>query len=389
MMDLENGFKQASLVKKVFLLALAAVLLASASMSFHPGRANANQVLVTCNNTLSDAATINNAINGSAEGDEIVFRKTCLINQTIILKNFRTYRGDNRRGVVLRQADNANLKAIMASETYLNNNTWAGEGVTIRSLTIDGNKASNTSVATAGIVMRSWESTISDVHVMNMGGDGIRVTNLSENGTALSGTTMVNGSITGIFVENNNGHGIYVQDTGNAVTDWTLADSWIAGSGMDGIHMENAAGWMVARNHVYGVPQNAIYADRLFGTTISDNYIEGFGESSTPGIYYGIFGAAQGAGFTSTIIGNRVHNIDNESNPGSTYRYIGIARANYGTGMVNVTGNSIRGAGTPRGTGLYYSGGSNSLLVVSSGNLVNNVNTARTVTSGASLVTSY
>ncbi|MDF2958689.1 MAG: hypothetical protein K0S39_424 [Paenibacillus sp.] len=382
-MDFLEKMKKNSMAHRLLSLTLVVAIVAALAP---PKIASANQVTATCTNSSSDAETINNAISSSSIGDEIVIGGTCSINQIIKLLPKRTYRGENRMGTVLKQADGANLKAIMASDTYVDNVTHTGSGVTIRSLTVHGNKENNTSVATSGIVLRSWLSTVSDVYVTNMKGSGIVVTNLSENGTALSGTTQVNGSITGNFIEKNDQYGVYVQDTGNACTDWTLADNWIASSGIDGIHMDNAAGWMVERNHIYNVPQHAIYAHRMFGTAISDNYIEGFGESATGGTYYGIYGTVQG-GFTSLITGNRVQNIKKEANTGSTYRYIGINNVNYGTGVLNVANNVIRGASTPRGTGLYYNAGSNSLQVMSTGNHVYGVNTARTIGSGVTLTT--
>ena len=46
--------------------------------------------------------------------------------------------------------------------------------------------------------------------------------------------------------------------------------------------------------------------------------------------------------------------------------------------MVTVSGNAIRGAGTPRGTGLYYTAAENlRLVVVSTGNAVEGVHTPR------------
>jgi hypothetical protein len=179
-----------------------------------------------------------------------------MLNAPIKLLGDRTYSGYSRSGTVLKQANGANLSALFASDSYLNNYTYTGTPVAIRHLTLDGNKAQNTA-ATDGIILRSWLSVIEDIHIMNMSENGIRATNLSTNGTAITNTE-VNGRIADNFIENSNGHGVYIQDTENALTDWYLSDNWIAGSGIDGIHMDNAAGWVVERNHIYGVQQNAL-----------------------------------------------------------------------------------------------------------------------------------
>ncbi|NOZ23626.1 MAG: right-handed parallel beta-helix repeat-containing protein [Planctomycetes bacterium] len=351
----------------------------------------AGTIYITCNNTLSDAAKINAAIAGSPPGAEIVIRGHGLLNQTIKLLGHRAYRGESRTGTVLKQADGANLAALLASDTFLENKDYTGAPVSVRHLTLDGNRANNTEAETAGIVLRSWLSVIEDVVIRNMGGDGLRITSVSANGTGLK-TSQVNGRISGNFITHSGRHGVFVEDPQNAVTDWTLTDNWIASSGIDGIHLDNAAGWMVARNHVYGVPQNAIYAHRLFATTISDNYLEGFGETTQAGTWYGIYATIQGDA-ASTIANNRIFNFKLRKNPengsASTYRYIALL-ANYKTGMVSVTGNAIRGAGTDRETALHYTAKQSARLAVTSmGNAIEDIEAKRFVGDNVTLSSGY
>src|SRR5690606_11813991 len=107
------------------------------------------------------------------------------------------------------------------------------------------------------------------------------------------------------------------------------------------------------------------YANRLWGTSIADNYIEGFGDSDTSGTYGGIVATVQG-GLTSTIFANRISGA--LSNPDSTYRFIDVS-VNYGTGVIVVAGNVIRprsNADPSLGTGLYYEAGSEKTLVITS-----------------------
>ncbi|MEW6360370.1 MAG: right-handed parallel beta-helix repeat-containing protein [Planctomycetota bacterium] len=337
----------------------------------------AGAIYVACDNTLSDAAKINGAIAGSPAGAEIVICGQGLINQTIKLLGHRAYRGESRTGTVLKQADGANLAALLASDTFLENKDFTGAPVSVRDLTVDGNRTNNTQSETAGIVLRSWLSVVENVVIRNMGGDGLRLTSVSANGAGIK-TSQVNGRISGNFITHSGRHGLFVEDPQNAVTDWTLTDNWIASSGIDGIHLDNAAGWMVARNHVYGVPQNAIYAHRLFATTISDNYLEGFGETAQAGTWHGIYATVQG-GAASTIANNRVFNFGLRKDPAkglaSTYRYIAIL-ANYKTGVVSVTGNAIRGADTDRETALHYTAKQGArLAVTSTGNAIEDIET--------------
>jgi hypothetical protein len=228
-------------------------------------------------------------------------------------------------------------------------------------------------VATDGLVLRSWQSVAEDLRILDFGGSGIRVTNISVDGTTLT-STQVNGLIADSFIANSGRHGIFVEDSGNAVTDWQLTGNWVAESALDGISMENATGWILTHNHVYGVGNNAIWAERMYGTTITDNYIEGFGEGTEEGTWFGIGGTVQGSA-GSTISMNRVFTLRGEQ-PESTYHYIGIAAVNYGEGVVAVTGNVVRGVGSSTSVGLSYSAeAGRSLTVSSTGNAVAAVGT--------------
>ena len=95
--------------------------------------------------------------------------------------------------------------------------------------------------------------------------------------------------------------------TGNSVTDGFLEDNQIASSGLDAIHLDNAAGWHISGNHLYDIGQNAIIAQRLFGTTISGNYVEDFGDRKRPG-YLVWHPGLRPDGNGSTIVGNKVFN---------------------------------------------------------------------------------
>ncbi|MCE9672777.1 right-handed parallel beta-helix repeat-containing protein [Myxococcus stipitatus] len=349
-----------------------------------PAPALAAQVPVTCNNTTTDDETINAAVASSAAGDELVLSGPCLVNATLRLRGERAYRGGEPSGTVIRQANGANLAALMASDTWLDAATYTGDPISVKNLTLDGNAANNTGRATDGLVVMSWNSTVENLRINSMRGSGIRLTNTNSAGVAIT-NTQVNGRIVHNFISDSGQHGVYVQDSGNSVTDWDLIDNWIADSGVSAIRLENAAGWKVRGNHLYGVGQTAIVALRLFGTTLSDNYIEGFGEGTTTGTWAGISATVQGDA-ASVISDNKIFNFGGEPNTGSLYHYLSIAQVNYGTGFVSVTGNAIRGPGTTRSTGLRYDkGGGTALTVVSTGNLVTGVASTRVVGTGVTV----
>jgi hypothetical protein len=312
---------------------------------------------VPCRNSLRDADLINRRIANSKPGDEIVFDGTCLVNKTIKLIGGRTYRGGSRTGTVIKQADGANLDAIFASDGYLDNTTTTGLPFALRTLTVDGN-VENNPTAKDSIVIRSWQTQVEDIEINGSVRHGLRVTSLSQNGTRIT-NTQVNGRIASMQINDSGGSGLYVEDPGNSVTDWQFADNYIAGTGGYGVSLDNSAGWMITGNHIYGVDGNyGLRANRIYGTGISDNYIEDFGT-------IGLIARVQGDA-ASTISNNRIFKFNDGD---GTYLRL---EGSYGDGKVAVTGNAIRGNGG--GVGLdYLKGNANSLEVVSAGNLVSEV----------------
>jgi hypothetical protein len=341
-----------------------------------PGQAlGDDRVELSCANDTGDDERINAALTTSATGGEVVLTGTCLIDGTIRLVGDRTLRGTSRTGTVIQQAAGANLDAMLASDTYLDNVPWTGSPVAVRSLTLLAEGAANPGAHDA-LVLRSWQSVVEDVVIRDATRHGIRVTNLSANGTAL-GNTQVNGRIVGNHIHDSGARGVHVEDveteeedTGNSVTDWQLLDNWIGGAGTDGIGVDNAAGWLVRGNHVYDVGGVALWAERLFGSSITDNYLEDF---VTSGIRVSVQGDA-----ASTVSGNRVFDFS-----GGTGTFL-ETRVNYGTGNLAVIGNSLRGNGT--GVGLDYQLGAGAgLVVTSTGNLVTEVATPRRVGAGVTV----
>jgi len=329
----------------------------------------AERVINCRNNARIDSRLIASTLARSAEGDAIVFDGTCLVTETIPLLGNRSYQGRSRTGTVIQQADGANLPAIFASDSYLDNSPTTGRGTALRTMTIKANSATNPDAGDA-VVMRSWQSFIEDVQISDARRHAIRLTNLSANGTPLT-NTQVNGRIAENQINRSGGSGLFVEDTGNSVTDWQLEDNYIAGTGGDGIHLENAAGWMINGNHVYDVDgDNALYAHRLYGSSISDNYIEDFGT-------VGILARVQG-GAASTITTNRI--FQNAGRGGTFLQVLG----NYGNAKAAVNSNTIRGRGL--GIGLDYQRGSaQSLEVTSNGNLVTEVEVDRQVGEGVTI----
>jgi hypothetical protein len=333
-------------------------------------------VTVSCQDSVSDAARLQKAIDASAPGAEIdIEGGTCLLTKGITLLGERTYAGGNTSGTVLKQ--DAAMPYLLASSAYVQNAGTTGSPLQIRDLTI----ACNGSGSTDGIIVLDWDSYVDGVNVGGCGGSGIVDTNTSADGRPISNTS-VNSRFENNFITNSGQNGFEVLDSGNSVTDGYLDDNQIAYSGRDAVSLANSEGWDISGNHLYHVGENAIQADRMYGTTVAGNYIEDFGDQQTSGTWYGIVGTAQG-GVGSTIDDNKITN-DSTKPDGASYIYLGVTRVNYGTGYLTVTGNVIVGT-RPGDIGLYFSGGGSRLIVASSGNLVSAVQTVREYGSGVTV----
>jgi Right handed beta helix region len=353
-------------------------------------RADAKTITAKCVNASTDAATLNTAIAGSKPGDQIVISGQCLLTGPVTLLGDRSYLGGSRTGTVLQQASGANLSYLLASDSYVDNDSTTGHPFAIHQLTIDCNGKNNTAATTNGLVIRSWQAQVYDLQIEHCNGDGILVTNRSATGATLA-NNQANGSITNNYISDSGISGVYVRDTQNVITDWHLSDNYISGSGQDGIYSDNGAGWYIDGNHLYdgdqdGTPldDDGIFVKRMFGTSISNNYIEDFGRAGGATTWHGIAGTVQGDA-ASTIANNRVFMFTAET-AGTSYDYIALTQVNYGSGYVTVTGNDIRGAGSAADTGFYFNAGSGkTLTVTSTGNLVTSVGTARATGTGVTI----
>lgn len=333
--------------------------------SAKPG--TSTDVTAACAGRTSDATTIQRAINSSAAGSLIVIRgPVCLLNRGIQFLGDRTYTGYSSVGTVLKQ-DGA-MSYVLGSRAYAANTAFTGDPATIRDLTVECSGSGNTN----GIVVLGWQTDVESVDVNNCGGSGIVDTNMTANGHAI-GNTSVNSRFDNNFISDSKAYGFEVRDSGSAVTDGFLENNLIANSGRDAIHLEDSAGWDVSGNHLYSDSQNGIYASRLFGTTISNNYIEDFGSAQKRGTWYAIVATVQG-GDGSTVFNNKIFNDRGEGRV-ARYIYLCVTATNYGTGFLSVTGNVIVGdrAGD---VGVALSGGTHKLVVASAGNEIADVGIA-------------
>ncbi|MGO4255319.1 right-handed parallel beta-helix repeat-containing protein [Marmoricola sp. RAF53] len=353
------------------LLVVAVATAAALAGAFPAGApAHADTLVAACTNSTADATTIRSQIAASAVGDTVLIRGRCLVNQTIVLSGGRTYAGEGvpadtqTSGATLVQAPGTSMPALLASDSWDLDATWGGERITVRNLALEGNG----NAATSGLLIRSWATTVRDMQIKGFGRDAIQLSNPGKNGTAL-GSTLVGGRIVDNFLENSGRSAVWVEEpSANKITDWQLMDNIVATTGDDAFHLADAAGWMVERNHLYGIGKNAIWANRTFATSINDNYVEDFGRAATDATtYYGIWASL--AGDSGTVISdNRIFNSGiTSATPG--YVFLAVT-GNYGNGTASVQGNLLRGPASTVSTnltGLSYTKGTGTAVSVMSG----------------------
>jgi hypothetical protein len=350
----------AALLLAAIPLSVAGCSAPSASVAQRPGGLH-----VTCADTVSDAGRLQHAIDTSQPHAVIEISGTCLLDHGIVLLANRTYTGDGRTATVLRQ--DAPMAYVMASAGYVRNGSTTGAPLTIEQLTVSCTGQGRTN----GIVVLNWQVEVQQADVTNCGGSGIVDTSQTANGGSITNTS-VNSRFSDNFITGSGADGFEVIDNRNAVTDGYLTDNQIASSGKAAVAMENAAGWNISGNHLYNDAGNGIVAGRLFGTTISGNFIEDFASRQASGTWYGITGSVQ-EGDGSTIFGNSVFN-DLGERGGATHVYIAILKVNSGIGRVAVTGNVIAGAARTD-VALSFDAGAHHLVVASSGNVISGVGT--------------
>lgn len=358
-MPLVRG-RRAAAVLAALSLSVAGCSAPAANVALRPGGTH-----VTCADTASDARRLQHAIDASRAHAVIEISGTCLLDHGIVLLADRTYTGDGRTATVLRQ--NAAMPYVMASAGYVRNGSTTGAPITVQQLTVSCTGQGRTN----GIVVLNWQVDVQQTDVTNCGGSGIVDTGQTADGRSITNTS-VNSRFSDNFITGSGVDGFEVIDSGNAVTDGYLTDNQIASSGKAAVAMENAAGWNISGNHLYDDAGNGIVAGRMFGSTISGNFIEDFGSRQPSGTWYGIACSVQD-GDGSTIFGNSVFN-DLGERGAARHIYIAILKANSGTGRVSVTGNVIGGAARTD-VGLSFDAGAHHLVIASSGNVITGVGT--------------
>jgi hypothetical protein len=294
-----------------------------------------------------DTTAIQDAYDAAGEGDTVYFPGgTYRVTATISVPTGVITVGSAQYRTLVRMDDATNLDAVMATAEWLGSGTTVGSPSSFRHICIDANKANQSGGDGHGLVVSSYWTSVLDCVFENALGDGLRITNTRQDGVEMSGSsTMVETYVWHCHVRDCDGYCIRVFDTtptSNAVTDGWIVDCVIKGTPNDGVYIDSSAGWAIKGNHFYSTQENAIRVERAAAISVTDNYFESWGYSTTAGGYAAVsLGPYIVFYYPCVVANNRGFNTNGTWNASSNLYAIRAEVANGQVGNLTVTGNAF------------------------------------------------
>lgn len=344
--------------------------------------------------TMDVTNALQNLIDSSPTGATIMFDPgTYLISAPLVLQPGRAYIGAGHNmanGATIKQADNANITntagitGLLVTQAWANNQTTCDPGLLISNLAVDGNSANNANSTVCGIVLTNFWARIEDCYIYDVPTHAVLLTDVTANGTNVVTNTCSENRLYRLKIDNCGHDGIHqTSANNNSNQDGYLVDCLISGV-QGGIIMDRSAGWVIRRNHLYGIRGDAIGLGLTFATIAESNYIEDFGGDYDTGTYYTGIGANQLDFRGSHIVNNYVS--CEEPGTGSHFTYISVT-ANSGQTDAHaiVANNMIRGGNTNNGIGIVFQHQSGGVLTgLIANNYISNMHTDIYVQAGDS-----
>lgn len=237
-----------------------------------------------------DTRAIRAAIAAAPLGATVWFPPgTYVVSQTLALRAGCTYRGSNPNLSVIKQANGANLIALLVDEGYAGNSRQSSSGIQVEDLGIDGNSGHNRHGH--GLLLMADRSLVRHVLVNFPAEAGIVLTDQNKAGSVITNPAVEN-RIEDCTITQPGTYGIWVVDTNNSgrQTDGYLLNNIVKNPlGTWAMRIERAAGWFITNNHVYHCAQNGIYLSHAECTYFYCNEIDHFGLTKIPPRqYYGL-----------------------------------------------------------------------------------------------------
>lgn len=313
-----------------------------------------SQYGVPTDGTTIDDAAVDAFIQGSSRGDTLVFEGTILVSATVRLAPGRRYvssgPGAGKQGGTIRQANGANLPAVVASQAWYDNAPSADDPIDLEFLNVDGNKANNVGATTIGIALMSYTSSIDRCYVTGAPGDGILISDRNRAGTLIT-NKMLEIRVTRSTVYAPGRKGIVGLDTNSAgkITDGYCSQNIVAFAATTAIDIQRSAGWFITNNHVYASGEHGINLGDLWCTYVLGNEVDGFGASATLGTYFGLNMDVHLIGRPSVIATNTVNCNEGSGNAGSSFIYYRLQAAAGAPQRVMLADNVAHKDGTGAG----------------------------------------
>lgn len=150
---------------------------------------------------------------------------------------------------VLKLNDSAN-SYLLASQVWVENSGFSGLAPFLRDISLDGNKANQSSPEPL-LIVSTYKCTFQNLEVWNGKGDGVLLTPGS------SDTTTANGCTQNVFfncsIHENDGHGINAVDFTNLLADNTYLDNYFWSNALTNFRTERAAGDSFCGNECFGI----------------------------------------------------------------------------------------------------------------------------------------
>src|SRR5258708_9593976 len=168
------------------------------------------------NGVADDTRAIRAAFAAAPAGGTVWFPPgTYNVSKTLELRPGTTYRGSNPQSSVIRQADGANLVAVLADQNFLQNRRQTTSGVQIEDLGIDGNagpadRPHNRSGH--GLVLMTDRCLVRHVIVSNTPQAGIVLTDQNASRTVV-GNNAVENRIEDCTIIQPGSYGVWIVDT--------------------------------------------------------------------------------------------------------------------------------------------------------------------------------
>lgn len=336
-----------------------------------------------------DTTAINACIAGAISGSTIYFPPgTYLISAPIVeMPGRKLTAGGHAHAdtTIIKQKNGANitntagLTGLIVASAWFTNAAFCDNPARIENLTIDGNKANNSSSTACGIALTNFRTWVVDCDIINTPKDGIRFTDTTANGTNIVTNSCVENRIMNCRIDTTGGDGVRVLAGSNTNTDGYLANCIISNTTGSGVNLDRSAGWHITGNHLYSIKLNGIYANNAYGTFITNNYVEDFGGQATASAYYVGIEVVQLTGRPSTISGNFVGCAESSASVGG-YQYYNLVSAFGSTDSHMIfTGNMAHGPASPTNKGIGYvmqsNGGGSTSIIYASNNDIDGINT--------------